>query len=238
MNSMFQVSSLQALLLGYYRPVINVQKLKEHGDTGLGTFAQADGEMIVLDGHVFQADYDGSIKEADDADGIPFGTVSFFAEAQKEILTASDMNAVEKKLDEAVRLHRNHMAVIRLEGCFDHVCFRAGQAVPAEKDVPLADWLQDHQQVWEEKNIDGTIVGVYFPSFMDHLNTPGWHLHFLSADHTRGGHVLNLSIHNGRLSVSYCDGFAMVQPDDAAYESLDLARDQTEAIASAEKQSR
>ena len=37
-NTMYQVSTLQALILGYSRTVINVDELIQHGDTGLGTF--------------------------------------------------------------------------------------------------------------------------------------------------------------------------------------------------------
>lgn len=47
---MYQVSTLQALMLGYSRAVISVNELLDHGDIGLGTFTDVDGEMIVLDG--------------------------------------------------------------------------------------------------------------------------------------------------------------------------------------------
>ncbi len=46
---MFQVSTLQALMLGYSRAVIPVSELLRHGNIGLGTFTDVDGEMIVLD---------------------------------------------------------------------------------------------------------------------------------------------------------------------------------------------
>jgi Alpha-acetolactate decarboxylase len=35
--------------------------LREHGDHGLGTFEQLDGEMVVLDGRCFQVRSDGSV---------------------------------------------------------------------------------------------------------------------------------------------------------------------------------
>ena len=46
-NKMFQVSTLQALALGYSRAVITVGELMKHGDIGLGTFEDVNGEMIV-----------------------------------------------------------------------------------------------------------------------------------------------------------------------------------------------
>ena len=71
-NKIYQVSTLQALALGYTRPVVKVQELLEHGDTGLGTFENVDGEMIILDGICYQAKQDGSIVESDSSAGVPF----------------------------------------------------------------------------------------------------------------------------------------------------------------------
>ena len=52
---MFQVSTLQALMLGYTRSVTHVSELLGHGNIGLGTFTDVDGEMIVLDGVCYRA---------------------------------------------------------------------------------------------------------------------------------------------------------------------------------------
>lgn len=51
----YQVSTLQALALGFSKPVITVEELLMHGDLGLGTFEDVDGEMIVLDGKCHRA---------------------------------------------------------------------------------------------------------------------------------------------------------------------------------------
>ena len=39
-------------------------------------------------------------------------------------------------------------------------------------------------------DVDGTLIGFRFPAAMTSVNVPGWHFHFLSADRSRGGHVL------------------------------------------------
>ena len=44
---MYQVSTLQALAMGYTKAVVTVEELLRHGDTGLGTFEGVDGELIV-----------------------------------------------------------------------------------------------------------------------------------------------------------------------------------------------
>ena len=70
-SKMFQVSTLQALALGYSRAVINVAELMRHGDIGLGTFEYVNGEMIVIDGHCYRADENGDVTEADSEIGVP-----------------------------------------------------------------------------------------------------------------------------------------------------------------------
>lgn len=71
-GKMFQVSTLQALSLGYSRAVIDVAELMRHGDTGLGTFEDVNGEMIVLEGRCYQADEKGEVREACHKTGVPY----------------------------------------------------------------------------------------------------------------------------------------------------------------------
>ena len=54
-ETIYQVALLQSLTQGYYDGIILVSELKQHGDTGIGTFEGVNGEMIVLDGKVYQA---------------------------------------------------------------------------------------------------------------------------------------------------------------------------------------
>ena len=75
-NKMYQVSTLQALALGYSRAVITVGELIREGDTGLGTFEDVNGEMIVMDGHCYRADRDGNVTVVDPGTGVPFAAVA------------------------------------------------------------------------------------------------------------------------------------------------------------------
>ncbi len=54
-ESIYQVALLQSLAQGHYDGIVTVEELKTHGDTGIGTFEGVNGEMIVLDGVVYQA---------------------------------------------------------------------------------------------------------------------------------------------------------------------------------------
>ncbi len=61
-RTLFQVSTSGAIVEGVFGGVVSVGTLREHGDFGLGTFVDLDGEMIVLDGEVYQMRSDGTIR--------------------------------------------------------------------------------------------------------------------------------------------------------------------------------
>jgi acetolactate decarboxylase len=75
-NDMYQVSTLQALALGYSRAVITAGELLRKGDTGLGTFEDVDGEMIVMDGQCYRADQNGAVTVVASETGVPFAAVA------------------------------------------------------------------------------------------------------------------------------------------------------------------
>ncbi len=58
---LYQVSTIDALLSSVYSSVATVGSVTKHGDFGLGTFAALDGELILLDGVVYQAAFDGVV---------------------------------------------------------------------------------------------------------------------------------------------------------------------------------
>lgn len=74
------------------------------------------------------------------------------------------------------------------------------------------------------------MVGLYCPPYMDKLNAAGWHLHFISKDREKGGHVLGLNIDKADLALDYTQGFEMKLPDNEMFDGFDLTIDQSEDI--------
>ena len=66
-DELFQVSTIGALMAGAYDGRTTCGRLTARGDFGLGTFNALDGEMVVLDGVVYQARVDGPVSRAGDA---------------------------------------------------------------------------------------------------------------------------------------------------------------------------
>lgn len=76
-ESIAQVALFQSLAQGHFGGTITEGELRTLGYTGIGTFEGLNGEMIVLDGKVYQALGDGRVIVAPDKTIIPYATVPF-----------------------------------------------------------------------------------------------------------------------------------------------------------------
>lgn len=220
----YQISTLQALALGYTRPVVTVKELLEHGDIGLGTFEDVNGEMIVVDGQCFRATEDGTVWEAEPDMGVPFASVAKAdfspcfevrdipdIEKMKEILTL--------KIEEDFGL--NSMHIVRIDGAFNCVCARSESAYRSQH-VDLKDILSQTQRDFMFENIAGTMVCIYYPDYMDGINAPGWHLHFLSEDRLKGGHVFDLELESGKVQLAKINNIEIQLPTEPAFDTYSL----------------
>lgn len=235
-DSIYQVALLQSLAQGHFDGITTVGELKKHGDTGIGTFEGVNGEMIVLDGVVYQAIYDGSIMIPPDSETIPFSNVTFFEpDIDLPLSGVADMAGLQEQLNAVVKEQgANLFYMVKIPGTFSSIKVRSEykQEKPyRELDVALAA----DQVEFDFENIRGTMLGLYCPSFMGGLNSIGWHFHFITEDLKQGGHVLQVSIDNAVASLDRTPGFELMLPeDDADFQSMDLGRNMDEAIHRAE----
>ena len=235
-NTMYQVSTLQALILGYSRTVINVDELIQHGDTGLGTFEDVNGEMIVMYGHCYRSDQFGNVTEVDPSTGIPFATVARLYGNQQFQLNdmpnfASIQTELTRKIEEVFGL--NSMHIVRIDGEFGKIDARS-EGPYRSHHIRLKEILLHTQQSFLFENIRGSLVGVYFPDYMDGINMPGWHLHFLSEDRTKGGHVFDASIIKGAARVDKITSIHINLPKEASFDTYSLKEDLESEIKSVE----
>jgi acetolactate decarboxylase len=91
------------------------------------------------------------------------------------------------------------------------------------------------QPTFEFQKVEGTLVGFRCPPYAKGLNLPGWHLHFLTADRTGGGHVLELVTEKVRFAIDYTPAIRIALPASAAFYEADLASDKTADLHRAEK---
>ena len=235
-NKMYQVSTLQALALGYSKAVISVGELLQEGDTGLGTFEDVNGEMILMDGHCYRADQDGNVTEIPHETGVPFSAVAKFCGEQKFLLKdILDITSLRTELTRKIeeRFGLNSMHVVRIDGVFEKVDARS-EAPYKSHHVTLKEVLGMTQKAFIFENIRGSLVGVYFPDYMDGINMAGWHLHFLSEDRSKGGHVFDVSVQEGIAKVDKITNIFINLPKEAAFDTYSLKQDLQAEIKSVE----
>jgi acetolactate decarboxylase len=185
---LFQASTIGALLEGAYDGDLTFAELAEHGDLGLGTLNGLDGEMIGLDGRFYRADVDGTVGEVGGEERTPFAVVTRFEPAiDKQIEGPFEHEDLLARLDELTPTGSASCA-IRLDGRFDLVRARS---VPRQSPPyrPLTEVVAE-QHVFELRDVAGTMLGFRFPDYVEGIEVSGYHLHFISEDRARGGHVL------------------------------------------------
>ena len=193
-ETIYQVALLQSLTQGYYDGIIKVSELKEHGDIGIGTCEGVNGEMIVLDGTVYQALGD------------------------KEKLSA----VVEEN-------GKNLFYFVKMSGTFEKMNVRS--ELKQEKPYKTLDKaLETDQTEFSYDNISGTVVALYCPDYMNGLNTPGWHFHFISDDKTKGGHLLDLKFAKATAEYDATPEFEMCLTDNGDFQKMELSKDVSDAI--------
>ena len=233
-DTLYQVSTIDALMQGVYDGVQPIGELKRHGDFGIGTFDALDGEMIVLDGVVYQAKADGRIYPVKDSATTPFATVTHFTK-DRTATTAAPMNlsmfstVMEKELPTG-----NMIYGVKMHGTFPSMKVRS---IPAQEEpYPTLSEAAKNQSVYTYSGTTGTIIGFYTPVFFKSVNVPGYHLHYLSDDHTTGGHILDMTVPAGTV-VEYdiTPGFAMALPTSGDFTGVDLSQDLTAELAKIEK---
>ncbi len=223
-DELFQTALLQSLMQGEYDGVITVKELKTYGDTGIGTFQGVNGELVMSGGKVYQALWDGSVKIASDDETVPFANVTFFdADIKKDGVTAENFGALTEIMTSIIREHgRNQFYMAKVSGLMSHILVRS-ELKQEEPYKPLNDALKTDQREFEYKDIRGTIVALYCPNYMSGLNSAGWHLHFVSEDGTKGGHVLNVSTKDCLLEMDSISEFVMIVPNRKTFNEKDLS---------------
>jgi acetolactate decarboxylase len=230
---LFQVSTIDALLLSVYDGILPIGELKERGDFGIGTFDKLEGEMVVVDGECYQVKVDGVAYVVPDDVTTPFATVTFF-DPDETVLVEKAENMTEfGEILETSFPSENIFYAIRIDGTFPYVKTRS---VPAqEKPYPLLVDAVANQTVFEFENASGTVIGFWSPEFVDGINVPGYHLHFITEDRKAGGHILDLRVDGAEVELDLTPNIFMALPTAGDFFNVDLTGDLSSDLEKVEK---
>ena len=229
-----QISLLNVLLVGRYGGIINVAEIKKIGNMAIGTMDRLDGEMLMIDGVVYQACADGHVCLPTEKETIPFGMVADFHTEQE--LCLNEILNYEQFEDrmKVVCPQTNSPLAIRFTGRFTHMKVRTVRR--QEQDgIGLAEVAKD-EALFDLYDTSGDLVGFYLPGYVQGINASGWHLHFMDSDRKSGGHVVNFSIHEGLLHLCHATDYHICLPASTAnvLSELDPNRDWSREVTLAE----
>lgn len=218
----FISAPLAALVEGIYRADTTIGEIRSRGNLGIGTFNDLDGELVLLDGQVYCLRPQGDAEVIGDDVRTPFAlTTQFEGDTEDRIDQLISAESFEHTMLDLIP-SSNLMYAFRIDGRFDYVRARS---VPKQSNyLPLAE-IAKLQTVFEYKDIEGTIVGFYTPTFLAGVHLPGLHLHFITADRKKGGHLLAAAPRGITVKLQHAPTIELGLPMTFDFLAMDRTRD-------------
>lgn len=226
-----QFAVLDALLAGVYSQGASVGVVRAAGDTGVGCCEGLGGEVVILDGELYECTSDGPPRLMTDDEFLPFVDVCSLDESTGSALVDLDLTGLDSAVADRL-LSRNLFHAVRVDGVFAHVLTRVTrrQEPPFR---PLAEVAAEQIET-TTRECAGTLVGFWMPRIYQGVTVAGLHLHFLSEDRSVGGHVLDARVREGRLRMSAFADFSLRLPRDGQFLSTELTHDDDHRIVAVE----
>lgn len=222
-DAVFQVATIGSLSQGVFDGDYTYGKLAKKGDLGLGTFLDLNGEMIAVDGMYYRILSNGKVERVRNNEIVPFAEVVWFKPAHvmkvKSIINYQRLSSIMHKTFN----NPNIPYAIRIDGKFNKLKLRSLRR--QKSPYPTLLEASEKQAIFEYKNVEGSIVGFWFPRYMAGIAMPGFHLHFIDKTRTAGGHVLELALDEGIASLQALHQVNVYLPYTGSFSRVNLAAD-------------
>lgn len=174
-----QVGTYDYLASPNYQGLLPISSILNGTTIGLGTFANLDGEMVVLNGIVYRVGTDGVPSKASIKRLTPFmQAVNFNPQKSTRLAPNTACSALPQVIDQLVKSTVGIVAV-RLSGVFYLPPYPTlVDAVSTQTKFPLG-------------RVNATLVGFRQGPDAQGIGAPGLHLHGLTKSLGAGGHVLS-----------------------------------------------
>jgi acetolactate decarboxylase len=233
-DTVYHVSTISALMQGVFNGDVTAAQLRKYGDTGTGVFHDLDGEMIMLDGKCYRVHLDGTVEQVSDDARISFGGVTFFdLDIVLTIDKELDLSGLQSYIDNHLPT-RNLFYALTVEGKFSHVKTRS---VPLQQKPykTLPEVIKEAQQVLELKDVEGTVIGFKSPAYTAGVCITGYHLHFITKDRTRGGHVMELKTASVKAIIDSTANLIVQLPDSQEFLKANIGEGEPEGLKQVEQ---
>jgi acetolactate decarboxylase len=210
-----------ALANGQFRGAVTVDEAKRHGNLGIGALDRIDGEVLVLDGVLYQFPADGGVREPPGNTRLALAIMARFVPGKPiELPRGTSLKDLACFLDPKLPTLNAYYA-LRLDGKFSSVKTRT-YPIQKEPFVPVCK-LNPPPPEFNFSQIEGTMVGFRPPSYAGDVSGPPYHLHFLAGDRRGGGHVLDLVVEHATVTLNRIDGLALDLPTNEGFDDINLA---------------
>lgn len=217
-DTIYFASLNRAIQLGQFDGIMSIKELLSHGDFGLGSEEKLKGELIILDGIAYGVLADGNARVLPEDSQIPFAAIKFFKPDTTLQMKGRELSFKKLKLYIDSVISTNSFAAIKIKGKFKSVQYRSfyKQEKPYKpvKEVPF--------NKFELKDLEGTMVGFFTPKSAEVLNSPNHHFHFIDANRTTGGHVLDCTVQEFQIQIDYSRDISIHLPSSEAEQNIDL----------------
>ncbi len=228
-GTLFQFALFEALLSGNFDGRMPIAELQRHGDFGIGAFDRLGGELILLDGKLYQAKADGKVYQPSPQALTPYAFACRFAGgAAREIPNGTTMESLQGLLDQAAA-NPHLFYAFRVSGFFNKVRTRT---VP-EQSRPYTSLLEavKGQVVAEFDRVPGTLLGFRCPPYVQGINYPGYHFHFISEDRQKGGHLFACEMESGQVRIMTMSRYELALPEDpTAFQNVQYGKDRMQEM--------
>lgn len=233
-DTLYQHGTLALLVPGLFKGTLTVGELLKYGNYGIGSVEGLDGELTVVDGKGYLVRSDGAVTLVGPDETVPFANAHFDRptdQYQRQDVARGSLEAqILKEHD-----YDNLFFAMKVTGTFKSIKTRVvnGNGKPPYKT--LAQTARD-QSIFEAANIKGTLLGYYSPELFQGVASAGYHIHFISDDHTFGGHVLDYTLGDGQVALQTFENLDLHLPaHDSTYRKFDFDYgDTADIISSAE----
>jgi acetolactate decarboxylase len=191
-STLIQVGTYDYLTQPDFTGLTSVGRIAQGHTLGLGTFANLDGELVMLGGAVYQVRPDGTPRVADPAARTPFmQAIRFRPQVDAPVPPGTTCAQLPALITELAKQGDGIIAV-RIRGTFSDLMTRSVTADPPPFQ-PLSQTIAE-QTVFDLGERRAALVGFWQGRDALGIGQDGLHLHGLTADRTAGGHVLSCVI--------------------------------------------
>ena len=184
-----QAGTYASLTQPDFTGLVRIDEVLTDQTLGLGTFANLDGELVLVGGTVFQVKPDGTPRVADLSQTTPFLQAVRFRPERSGPIPPGTTCAQLPPLIDALAGSANGVVAVRVRGTFTDLVTRSVTAAPPP--FPPLSQVVAGQTVFPLGTARAVLVGFRQGADALGIGQPGLHLHGVTVTRQAGGHVLS-----------------------------------------------